>query len=93
VSSRIILTFTLENSWGEATPDNSIWTAVESVIKDKIINVLGADNVDILAVGPANLDVSFKLEVNDPSEMTNNSKFNFSNNQNYQDDEYDEDED
>jgi hypothetical protein len=90
VSSRIILTFTLENSWGEATSDNSIWTAVESVIKDKLINVLGADHVEILAVGPAGLDVSFKLDVSDPSEMfstnTDNSQFNFS------DDEDDEDE-
>ena len=38
---------------------------LESVIKDKIINVLGADNVAILAVGPADLDVSFKLDVTD----------------------------
>lgn len=90
MSARIILTFTLENSWGEASPNNSIWTAVESVIKDKVVNVLGAENVDILAVGPANLDVSFKLDVTDPVEpfATTSETASLSN---FGDDEDDED--
>ena len=63
MKSVIIVTFTVENYWDKATPDNSLWNQFEKKLQKTVEQNLDAENVVVLAVSPEDVGIKFQLGV------------------------------
>ena len=77
MKSVVIVTFTVENHWDKAVQDNKLWNQFEQKLKQTIEQQLDAENVAVLAVSPADMEVKFQLEVLSNTEVTQTEDTDF----------------